>query len=230
MKKTTVRAGTYERIKHNIVFGLHAPGEKLKLAALKQSYGASVSTLRETLSRLASDGFVIAEEQRGFHVAPVSAGDLMQIAELRILLECSALKASVENGGDEWEGNIVAAHHKLSLMEKNMLAGDTSQKELWKRYDREFHQAMIAACDSDNLLLLHSIIYEKYLRYQMLVMTFRGEDAANEHKSMLNAALKRDAARAQKILERHILGGIKPPLSALKKSGDKKAPPRAKFK
>lgn len=211
----TVRSSTYNRIKRNIIFGAHNPGEKLKLEELRQRYGTSVSTLRETLSRLASDGFVVAEAQRGFHVAPVSAEDLTEIAELRILLECSALKASVKNGGAEWEGSIVAAHHKLSLMETTMLSGDISQKEIWKSYDREFHQAMISACNSDNLLLLHTSIYEKYLRYQMLVLTFRGKAAAAEHKNMLHAALKRDVDRAVKILQQHILNGIRSSLSLL---------------
>ncbi len=217
----TVRASAYERIKRNIIFGTHPPAEKLKLESLKQRYGASVSTLRETLSRLASDGFVVEEEQRGFHVAPVSAEDLTEIAELRILLECTALKTSIENGDAEWEGGIVAAHHKLSLMEEHILAGNTSQKETWKHYDWEFHQAMIAACNSKNLLQLHARIYEKYLRYQMLVLTFRGKGAANEHKSMLRAALCRDAAQAEKILRQHIENGIRHSLAMLKTNATK---------
>ena len=213
----TVRANAYERIKHNIIFGVHLPAEKLKLESLKQQYGASVSTLRETLSRLGSDGFVVEEEQRGFHVAPVSAEDLTEISELRILLECTALKTSIANGGTEWEGDIVAAHHKLSLMEERMLAGDSSQKETWKHYDWEFHKAMITACNSKNLLQLHARIFEKYLRYQMLVLTFRGKEAAGEHKSMLRAALNRNAVQAEKILRQHITNGIRHSLAMLKK-------------
>lgn len=69
---STVGSSTYEKIKHDIIFGNLAPGSKLKLEALKRRYDASVSTLRETLSRLASEGFVAAEEQRGFFVTPVS--------------------------------------------------------------------------------------------------------------------------------------------------------------
>ena len=48
----------------------------------------------------------------------VSQRDLIEIAKLRVLLECHALKTSVESGDDDWEGNLVAAHHKLQLMEK----------------------------------------------------------------------------------------------------------------
>ena len=211
----TVGSSTYEQIKHDIIFGQLAPGSKLKLDALKGRYAASVSTLRETLSRLASEGFVSAEEQRGFFVTPISNDDLTEIANLRILLECFALKASVENGDTDWEGNLVAAHHKLHLMEQRMLSGDHSEKELWKRYDWEFHQAMIQACDSKNLLGLHAILYDKYLRYQMLVLTHRGEEAVAEHKAMFDAALARNAVEAQKVLEEHIRRGLDHTLSAL---------------
>src|SRR3954451_12922901 len=77
----------YRRIRADIVFGRLRPGQKLKLETLRESYGVSVSTLREILSRLTADGFVIAEGKRGFEVAPVSSGNLKELAELRLLLE-----------------------------------------------------------------------------------------------------------------------------------------------
>jgi len=210
----TVGSNTYETLKHDIIFGQLLPGSKLKLDALKKQYAASVSTLRETLNRLASEGFVIAQEQRGFFVAPVSKDDLIEIANLRILLENHALQDSIENGDADWEGNLVAAHHKLHRMEEKLLSGDLSEKETWKRYDWEFHQAMISACNSKALLLLHSTIFDKYVRYQMQVLTFRGRTAAIEHKKMLEAALARDTKLAQKYLEDHVLNGLKHSMSA----------------
>lgn len=214
---TTVGTSTYERIKHDIIFGALEPGSKLKLDGLKARYQASVSTLRETLNRLASDGFVQAEEQRGFFVQPVSAEDLQEISELRILLECSALETSIACGDADWEGNLVAAHHKLHLIEQKMLNGDRSQKELWKRYDWEFHQAMIQACNSQNLLTLHSVIFDKYLRYQMVVLTNRGEKAIDEHRAMFDAALSRDIPLAKRLLEEHIRLGLEHTLVEMRK-------------
>jgi len=210
-----VGTSTYAKIKRDIIFGELAPGIKLKLDALKNRYSASVSTLRETLNRLASEGFVRAEEQRGFFVTQVSREDLVEITNLRTLLECHALGESVTNGDADWEGNLVAAHHKLHLMEKKMLAGDESEKETWKRYDWEFHLALIQACNSNNLLTLHSTIYDKYLRYQMLVLTYRGEEAAEEHRAMFDAALARDAKLAVKHLKDHIDKGLNHTLAAM---------------
>lgn len=205
---STVRSNTYERIKRDILFGELAPSSKLKLDTLKTRYEASVSTLRETLNRLASDGFVSAEEQRGFFVTPVSKEDFSEIANLRILLEGFALRASIENGDTEWEGNLVAAHHKLHRIEQLLIAGDESQIELWKRYDWEFHLALIQACNSQNLLSLHSILYDKYLRYQMLILTSRGAEAVEEHRTMFEAALRRDTDMAVEALEQHIRRGL----------------------
>ena len=211
----TLCSSTYERIKHDIIFGVLAPGVKLKLETLKNQYSASVPTLRETLNRLTADGFVYAPEQRGFFVNTVSQNDMIEIANLRILLECHALQLSIENGDTDWEGELVAAYHKLSLVEKRMQNGDNLQKENWKRYDWEFHLALIRACSSKNLLSLHSTLYNKYLRYQMLVLTNRGSVAAAEHKEIFDAALDRDTAKATNTLKKHILEGLNHTVSAM---------------
>ena len=209
-----VGASTYQSIKRDIIFSDLAPASKLKLETLRKNYNASMSTLRETLNRLASEGFVDALDQRGFFVTPVSKEDLMEVANLRVLLECHALKLSIDNGDTDWEGNLVSAHHKLSSMEQKMLSGDDSQKEDWKRYDWEFHLALIEACGSRNLISLHSVLYDKYLRYQMLMLTHRGQEAADEHKKMLEAALDRNVEAATKTLTVHIEKGLEHTLAA----------------
>ena len=133
----------YRQIRTDIIFGRLQPSEKLKLGRLKNGYDISVSTLREILNRLSSEGLIVAEGMRGFEVSPVSAGNLQEVADMRQLLECHALAQSFAAGDIEWEGRIVSAHHKLSLMEKRMLSDDRSETELWKRYDFEFHHALI---------------------------------------------------------------------------------------
>ena len=132
-----------------------------------------------------------------------------------MLLECDALKASIANGDTDWEGNLVSAHHKLHLMEKRLLEGDETEKELWKRYDWEFHLALIQACNSQNLLSLHATLYDKYLRYQMLVLTYRGAEAVDEHRLMFEAALARDAEAAARHLETHVMRGLEHTLDAM---------------
>ena len=50
----------------------------------------------------------------------------------------------------------------------------------------------------------HSAVYDKYLRYQMIAIVFRGEAAAREHAMLLECALRRDASKANAILTTHI--------------------------
>ncbi len=83
----TVGDSAYRRIRNDVIFGTLEPGQKLKLEKMSVAYGTSVSTLRETLNRLCSEGFVVAEGQRGFEVTSISATEFQQIAELRELLE-----------------------------------------------------------------------------------------------------------------------------------------------
>ena len=204
----TVANATYERLKHDIIFGKLKPGAKLKLETLKDDYAASVSTLRETLNRLTSEGFVSAAEQRGFFVSPVSADDLNEIANLRVLLECHALRESLQKGDDDWEADVAGAYHKLSTAEALMKARDDADLETWKEYDWQFHLSLIRACNSTNLLGLHATLFGKYLRYQILVLTYRGEVAREEHKALFDAALARDGDAATKLLTQHIMNGL----------------------
>lgn len=204
----TIGENAYRRIRSDIIFGHLAAGQKLRLEKLKDVYGASISTLREILNRLSSESLVVAEGQRGFEVAPVSVDNLREIAALRLLLESHALEQSFAEGDMEWEGRVVAAHHKLATLEKRMRAGDRSETELWKRYDWEFHQALISACGSTVLMETHAGVFDKYLRYQMIALSFRGDIAAEEHRIMHDCALERDAAQARAVLARHVEGGV----------------------
>jgi DNA-binding GntR family transcriptional regulator len=195
---------TYRQIRLDIIFGKLLPGEKLKLDRLREDYRTSVGTLRELLNRLATEGLVVAEGQRGFEVAPVSADNLREIAALRLLLESHALTQSFQAGDMDWEGRVVSAYHKLSAIEKRLVSGDRADPEIWKRYDWEFHHALISACGSNALLEIHAPIYDKYLRYQMIAGIFRGEIAAREHKTLLECALSRDSRAARDVLVVHI--------------------------
>lgn len=202
------RDAIYAALRRDIIFGQLGPGDRLNPGELKARYGTSVSTLREKLLRLAEEGFVQVDGKRGYYVAAMSAAGLREIAALRTLLECYALRTSIEAGDTDWEAEVIAAHHRLHRMEGEMRAGRSEVRETWKQYDWEFHQALIRSCGMAELLSLHGTVFDKYLRYQMRLLTFRGDLAAEEHKGLLDAALSRDAARAEEILRRHIEGGV----------------------
>ena len=204
----------YSRIRSDILFGRLHPGERLRLDAFSQRYGAGISTMRELLNRLASEGLIVAEGQRGFEVAPVSPAEFREVGALRLLLEAHAMTQSFATGDLDWEARVVAAHHKLSVTENRMIGNVDADPVVWKQCDRDFHHSLIAACGSRTLMATHSAVYDKYLRYQMIAVIFRGEAAAREHGMLLDCALKRDAKRACEILKLHIESCVDYALSA----------------
>ena len=136
------------------------------------------------------------------------------VAELRLLLENHALEQSYCAGDLDWEGRVVSAHHKFGVMEKRMLEGQRQDQELWKQCDWDFHHSLISACGSNVLLAAHAAAYDRYLRYQMIAVVFRGEIAAREHQALLETALVRDWKRAQTIMVSHIRGCVEHALKA----------------
>lgn len=198
----TLVVSSYNRLRSDIISGKLAPGAKLRTEELRDDYQTGTGPLREALNRLAGEGFVTVEEQRGFRVAPVSIDDLRDLTRLRIMLECEAMSESVKNGNDDWEANVVAAHYRLQKAE------DAYEKNLgeWERRNEEFHEALVAACASSWLLRLRRILYEQHKRYRFISILTRdaSRDVAQEHRDILEAALARDAKATRKATEYHV--------------------------
>jgi DNA-binding GntR family transcriptional regulator len=199
---------TFRTIRSDIIHGVLRPGDKLTLDRLRQRYEVSVGTLREVLTRLASEAFVVAEGQKGFAVAPASEADLRELGALRLLLENHALALSLATGDLEWEGRVVAAHHKLAAIEKRLLGGESNRTPEWIRYDRNFHEQLISACGSRSLMAMHTSVFDRFVRYHMLAGSFRGKPVADDHLALLEAALARDGRTAQRLLDAHVNKGI----------------------
>lgn len=204
----TVSDVVSRQIRQDIISGTLAPGAKIKLEQAKEHYSISVSSLREILSRLTTENLVLAEGQRGFEVSPASLKELDELADLRTVLETHAIGLSFAAGNLEWEGRIVAAHHKLAAAEKRLLAGDASRTIDWVRYDWEFHQAIVSACNSATLMETLSSVFDRFLRYHMLAQSFRGKAVVDDHRLLFELALKRDVEGARAIIRRHILSGV----------------------
>ncbi|WP_336081330.1 GntR family transcriptional regulator [Thalassospira sp. CH_XMU1448-2] len=204
----TVGEVAFRNIRSDIIRGKLAPGQKLKLEKLKAEYGVAVPTLREILNRLAAEEFVIAEGQRGFEVTGVSEAGLRDIAGLRLLLETHALRQSIATGDLQWEARVVSSHHMLKVVETKLIEGDLSQVEQWVQQDWEFHHATISACQSPAMMAAHSTAFDRFLRYHMLVLDFRGKPAADEHAKLRDLVIERDVEAAVKLLTSHVESGL----------------------
>jgi len=236
----TLTEAVYGRLRNDILLGVLRPGDKLKLDALRLRYAASVNTLRETLSRLVSEGLVANEGQRGFTVVPASLADLRDVTGMRQLLECHAARLSIEHADLDWESRVVAAYHKLSRIEEVIDSDPARYGAEFEAYNREFHSALISACGSRWLTTFHGVTYDQSLRYRMLafkVRDFPRDQSRREHREILEAALARDIDRLLPVLSSHITKGAelyderdleRPPAAGRRGARPRKAPARPK--
>lgn len=202
----SVIASTYQRLRRDIIDGRYQAGEKLRVEHLKLTYDVSAGTLREALVLLLSDSLVVASEQRGFRVAPMSLTDAADLTRSRILLESEALRESIEVGDDEWEATIVSAYHKLSLVEARLRKDAANAFNEWELRNREYHDALVSGCSSRWILQLRSLLYQQAERYRRLSAT-KGPPPTTiheEHRQLFQAALKRDTDQALRALKAHI--------------------------
>jgi|SoiMethySBSTD1v2_1073268.scaffolds.fasta_scaffold644475_2 GntR family transcriptional regulator, carbon starvation induced regulator len=204
----TLAHEAFERLRADIISSRLAPGTKLRLHDLRDAYGLGLSPLREALSRLSENRLVEATGQRGFRVPEASVQDIMDIAMVRKEVEGFALRLSIRHGDDSWEAELVAARHKLALVER---AGRDVAEDLWETRHRDFHYTLVSACQSPCLLHLQRILSDQFDRYRRLSAQSHSPNAPRSliHKEILEAALARDADRAVNLLGDHITEATK---------------------
>jgi GntR family transcriptional regulator, carbon starvation induced regulator len=196
----------YLGLRHDIVGGRLAPGERLRVEHLKDQYQVGAGTLREALSLLLSDALVTSEGQRGFRVAPISLADLEDVTNLRVLIESEALRQSIRHGDARWEAALVASFHLLSQAESQPDAIDPA---VYEQRNKAFHEALIAAHASAWTKYLLGILYRHAERYRNINLRLTAAHAAvrdvhREHEEIFRAAIARQEARAALALEAHV--------------------------
>lgn len=195
------------RLRTDIVSSVFEPETRLKFAEMTKRYDVGIGTLREALSQLVSEGFVTLEAGKGFKVSPVSAEELIEITDHFIDLEKRAVRNAIENGDEDWEANIVAVHHRLSLIEGVPWAVRMERHSEWVQRHREFHEALVSACTGRWLFRLRSIMFDQLDRYRFVTKKTPeglGGRKFEEHREIMVATLARDADLASELMEKHI--------------------------
>src|SRR4051795_6810596 len=91
-----------EQLQHAILEGVLKPGERLRAEALAQRYGTSRTPVREALLQLEAQGLVEVEPNRGAVVRAFDRADLLDLYEVRALLEpAAAARAATRIGEDD---------------------------------------------------------------------------------------------------------------------------------
>ncbi len=203
--KPTIAGRLAETLRSRILSGDLAPGEKLNLDRMRDDLSVSVSSLREAVTRLVADGLVIAEEQRGYHVAPISLENLEEVTRLRADLEPLALRGAIRNGGLDWEADVMAALYRLNRTERT--PGNAESIEAWEEAHNAFHLALIDRCDMPLLMRFHRVLMNMNDRYRRIFLSSGAEqrDVASEHAAIADASVRREADRAAELLASHTI-------------------------
>jgi GntR family transcriptional regulator, carbon starvation induced regulator len=201
----TLANDVLHRLRDDIISCALKPGDRLRFEALKEIYGVSFSTLREALSRLSSEGLVVAEGQRGFAVAPISREDLIDLTNARVLVERACVALAIEHGDAQWEAKILSSYHKLDRVEALLVNSHTVSPE-WDAQHFEFHEALVASAGSKHLMTIRHSLFEKARRYRRLSALARKTPRAkrDEHRELMEVMLSRDVETAQASVEKHV--------------------------
>lgn len=202
----TLSDQAYARLRNDVIQGEFPPGAKLGIEQLRTAYAVGATPLREALHRLSAEGFVVVEGQRGFRVADISARELRELTELRILIEGQALRESLQHADDDWESRLVVAFHHLQKIEKQ----SEPDPVLWEARNNEFHLALSSCCESGWLMRIYELLYDQHRRYRVIARVARAErDIHGEHVAMMDAALARDIDLLLVCHEAHIRNTVR---------------------
>ncbi|WP_458369715.1 DNA-binding transcriptional regulator CsiR [Pseudomonas fluorescens] len=205
-------SSAYTVLKKDITRGVFPAGKKLLMSTLKERYGFGVGPLREALSQLVAEHLVIAINQKGYRVAPMSLEEMRDIYDARANLEAMILTLAIERGDDSWEALILACAHTLSKVVE--VKTQDQMLDVWDERHKAFHSAIASGCGSKHLLQLRSQLLDQAERYRHLWLksTVFSEDALNnkrnEHAELVHAILARDAAKASTLMREHLLTPI----------------------
>lgn len=204
--KLTQAETVHHLIRAEILDGRLPPGEKLNIKSLEGRLNVSLGAIREALSRLSAEGMVNAEAHRGYRVSTVSKEELLDLTKTRIEIESLCLSKAIANGDVEWETRIVGAAHRMERLQHSGSDPVARVGDHWNQAHGEFHEALVSACPSAWLHRMRALLYEQSERYRRLSVPLDTDqrDVREEHRRIMDAALRRDQATALQELETHL--------------------------
>ncbi|MGA6973435.1 MAG: GntR family transcriptional regulator [Candidatus Binatus sp.] len=189
----------YQTLREQIINGRYHPGYRLSQQALANELKVSRTPLREALSRLAAEGLVVGEANRGMEVAPVYNDHAEQSYGLRLLIEPPTIGAIVEEITEE---DLDRMQHVLEQMER---AAAARRIQEFQQLHFQFHEATLRHYPDTFRELIQSL-HTKIYRHQRLY--FSRPDVPKSFlqvdRVFCNAMRARDAAIARQSMEFHL--------------------------
>jgi DNA-binding GntR family transcriptional regulator len=191
-----------EQLQDAILEGVLKPGERLRAEALAQRYGTSRTPVREALLQLEAQGLVEVEPNRGAVVRAFDRADLLDLYDVRALLEpAAAARAAHRIEADDIERlqrNCDAAQ----------AAGDDADAQI--ALNEEFHRIIGEAAGSPRLAVAMRAVAGIPRAFRQVFWHSEEQRAESLfcHRRLVTAFRTRDAQLAEAVMRMHILGAV----------------------
>lgn len=175
------------------------PGHKIIQEQLAQQLGVSRVPVREALKLLEGEGLIRTEPHRGSFVAKLAPEELVQILQLRRLLEADALTASVPALD---ERHFQTLEECIAEMDAAAARGDV---HALSQANRRFHLTIIEPSGWNRYLSILNQLWDNYEPYSTFVSSDRSAHTRrkSQHEGILEALRQRDVALVTTLLDVH---------------------------
>ncbi len=187
----------YQAIRSLLLAGGHRPGSRLSEAGLAERLEVSRGPVREALERLAQEGLVVRVPRRGSFVRRYEASDVIELMELRCVLEAAAARLAVRRASD---ADLAAMEQLLQAANQVIQSGRGYPP------DKDFHQALARLAGNRALERSAGLVYDQLRLARALAVQRpgRAREAWTEHAAILRALLARDEDAAEAAVTRHL--------------------------
>lgn len=207
MKEDGVSLGqrVFHIIREDILSGKYNKNEELKEKTIGEELGVSRTPVREALRQLELEGLVTIIPNKGAYVVGFSADDIHDIYEIRSVLEGMCAKRAARKATPE---QLEALEEIMCLSDFQMQRGHYEQLV---DLDNKFHEQIYLASQSKVLehVLSDYHHYVERVRKITLVVPKRSAESNEEHRQILEALKEKDATKAEKLANQHIMNTIK---------------------
>lgn len=196
---------TYRFLKDKILKREISPGEKISIEEIAHGLGVSRTPVVNALKMLESDGLVEIQPRRGTFVTHLTAQDVAELFEIRLLIELHAAEQIfVQNKVNQLLDEI---EEPLDRMYAAISEADYVDYESFIAGDRDLHLQLVKFLNNQRLFQIYSAlnVHMQVARAHYLDTVENALQAQKEHEAMLIAIKNYDLAGLQEAIRRHIM-------------------------
>lgn len=212
-----LRTTTYESIKMLIVTGQLSPGSRVTEADLAERLDVSRTPVREALSRLERDGFVLPRPRNGYSIMQIDVETVNEAFDVRDLLEAEAARLAARNIDDAGRAAlraIIAECDMLAALSERTLQDDLREMQI----GIDLHRIIAEHAGNKLLSDLLGVLLDRCQAYVWLDVTNLNSFAAarEEHREIVEAICRGDEETAVTLTRSHVSGARANVLSVLR--------------